>query len=186
MAVFEKADDFRFDIKTTCCFTGHRPEKLPGDGNVVNSMALRRILSILRLAIEDAINEGYKTFISGMAPGIDLWAASFIRDIHAKNPDINLVCVLPYKGQKKSLQGADLYDYNLLLDCAAQVICLNDNYSSSCMRERNQYMVDHSSKLIAVVNNYRSGTGMTINMAKKRKIDIRTIDVSKNHAIFTD
>lgn len=186
MAVFEKADAFRFDKKTTCCFTGHRPEKLPGKGDHINSLALRRILSVLRLSIEDAISEGYKTFISGMAPGIDLWAASFIRDISAKNPEINLVCVLPYKEQKKSLYGEFLYDYNLLLDCAKQVICLNERYTASCMRERNQYMIDHSSKLIAVVNNYRSGTGMTINMAKKQGLEIRTIDVNKNLAIFTD
>lgn len=149
-------------------------------------MALRRILSVLRLSIEDAINEGYKTFISGMAHGIDLWAASFIRDIHARNPEINLVCVLPFRGQKASLHGVALYDYNLLLDAAAQVVCLNNDFTPTCMRERNQYMIDHSSKLIAVVNNYKSGTGMTINMAKKQGIDVRIIDIKKNTAIFTD
>lgn len=186
MVVFEKPEDFRFDIKTTCCFTGHRPEKLPGNGNVTESMALRRILSVLRLAIEEAVNEGYKTFVSGMAPGIDLWSATFIRDLKVKNPEINLVCVLPCKDQKKSLYGENLYDYNLILDSASQVICLNEKYTSFCMRERNQFMVDHSSKIIAVVNNYRSGTGMTINMAKKKGIDIRVIDVNKNLAIFTD
>ncbi|MBE6837751.1 MAG: DUF1273 domain-containing protein [Ruminococcus sp.] len=186
MAVFEKAQDFRFDKNTTCCFSGHRPDKLPGNGDVVNSMALRRILSILRLSIEDAIKDGYKTFISGMAPGVDLWAASFIRDIHAKNPEINLVCVLPFREQKKSLHGEALYDYNLLLDSAAQVICLNDKYEAGCMRERNQFMIDNSSRLIAVVNSYRSGTGMTINMAKKQNVDIKIIDVNKNPAVFTD
>lgn len=35
-------------------------------------------------------------------------------------------------------------------------------------RLRNQYMVDRSSKLIAVVDDYKSGTGQTIIMPENR------------------
>ena len=172
-----KADtEFKFDVKTACCFSGHRPSVLPGNGDT-RDVNLKRPLSILRLAIEDAINEGYTTFITGMARGVDMWAARFIMEIRLKRPDINLVCVLPYKDQSKDYPPAERYDYNMILGAAQQVVCLNDEYTGDCMRERNTYIVENSSKLIAVVKNYRSGTGMTINIAKKLGRDIRIIDV---------
>ncbi len=37
-------------------------------------------------------------------------------------------------------------------------------------------MVDHSGKLIAVVSDYRSGTGATIRYARKQGIEVREID----------
>lgn len=182
---FSRPDEFEYDVRKTCCFSGHRPESLPGNGDL-NDPALRKILSVLRLAIEETINEGYDTFLCGMARGIDIWAARFIMEIRLKRPDINLVCVLPYKEQSRSFTGLEKYDYNMTLAAAHQVICLSDRYEKNCMRQRNEYMVAHSSKLIAVVNNYRSGTGMTINIARKKGIDVRIIDVEKNKALFTD
>ena len=43
----------------------------------------------------------------------------------------------------------------------------SEEYSKDCYSVRNKYMVDSSSLLIAFVKNYRSGTGQTINYAKK-------------------
>lgn len=186
MIVTELSETFEFDEKTTCCFSGHRPNKLPGNGDTVNSQPLRRIISLLYMAIYDAIDEGYTTFISGMAPGIDMWAASIVRNILVKDPRIHLVCAIPYADQSKSYAPDQLYDYNMLLNRASQVFCISDKYTPDCLRKRNQFMVDHSSKLIAVVNNYSSGTGMTINMAKRKGIDTRIIDIKKNQAMFED
>ena len=38
-------------------------------------------------------------------------------------------------------------------------------------------MVDNSSLLVAVVDNYRSGTGQTINYARKKGIPVHIINV---------
>ncbi len=46
-----------------CCFTGHRPEKLHAAKNIV--------LQKLDAAIITALRDGYTTFISGMAKGVD-------------------------------------------------------------------------------------------------------------------
>lgn len=47
----------------TCCFTGHRPEKL----NVPEEI----VISKLKDAIEDAYADGFTNYISGMSRGVD-------------------------------------------------------------------------------------------------------------------
>ena len=53
-----------------CCFTGHRPEKL--------TMAEADVISWLESEIRNSIDEGFVTFISGMARGVDIWAAEIV------------------------------------------------------------------------------------------------------------
>lgn len=53
--------------KKTVCFTGHRPEKLTASKDAV--------IHTLENAIEQAYQDGYRIFISGMARGVALWAA---------------------------------------------------------------------------------------------------------------
>ena len=48
-----------------CCFTGHRPEKL--------SLSEAEVKSLLENAIDTAIENGFTTFITGMASGVDIW-----------------------------------------------------------------------------------------------------------------
>lgn len=50
-----------------CCFTGHRPEKL--------GVTEEKTKMLLSSAVDDAIEGGFSTFITGMARGFDLWAA---------------------------------------------------------------------------------------------------------------
>ena len=40
-------------------------------------------------------------------------------------------------------------------------------------------MIDNSSRLIAAVSSYRSGTGQTIRLAEKAGIDINVINIAK-------
>lgn len=53
-----------------CCFTGHRPEKL--------GVTEEKIKMLLSSAVDDAIERGISTFITGMARGFDLWAAEVV------------------------------------------------------------------------------------------------------------
>ena len=45
------------------------------------------------------------------------------------------------------------------------------------MYKRNEFMVNNSSRLIAAVSDYRSGSGQTVRMALKQGLDIRYIDI---------
>ena len=53
-----------------CCFTGHRPEKI--------GIPEEMVIDLLDKAISEAIRAGYSTFISGMARGVDIWAAEIV------------------------------------------------------------------------------------------------------------
>ena len=53
-----------------CCFTGHRPEKI--------GIPEGTVIALLDKAISEAIQSGYSTFISGMARGVEIWAAEIV------------------------------------------------------------------------------------------------------------
>ena len=56
----------------TCCFTGHRPDKLPWGTDERDPRCLALKKSIAR-ELEGLYLRGYRHFISGMARGADLY-----------------------------------------------------------------------------------------------------------------
>ena len=56
-----------------CCFTGHRPEKL----NITEEEVKR----LLEITIKRAVKEGFHTFITGMARGVDMWAGEIVLNL---------------------------------------------------------------------------------------------------------
>lgn len=160
----------------TACFTGHRPEKL---SSVVGSEgpALEMLKSMLFFQIQQAIEDGYECFISGLARGVDLWAAEYVIEMKKKYPNVRLVCAMPFEAHSKGFRGADLWSLRNVLDNADEVVVVSKEYSKFCYKNRNYYMVDNSSRLIAVIDDFKSGTGQTVNYARKQGIDIRMINV---------
>ena len=143
-----------------CCFTGHRPEKL--------GMPETEVVESLKKEIRTAIADGFQTFISGMARGVDLWAAEIVLDLKKKNPALRLHCILPCEGQEDAWPMSEQERYRSILRQADEVIYVNREYTSDCMLARNRYLVEHSSVLLAVYNgSRRSGTGMTVRYAKR-------------------
>lgn len=177
--------ELKNDIENTVCFTGHRPREFPNKGDT-NSLAVKRILSVLYLKIYTAIQEGYTTFITGMSTGVDMWAANFVLELKEEFSYIKLICVLPCKEQCINFSYEEKAEYREILLQADKVICLSEEYQKDCMRKRNQYMVNHSSKIIAFCKKRRSGTGMTINMAVKKGICLDLFDMNANPEIFGD
>ena len=65
--------------KHRCCFTGHRPDKM--------ILGEKDIKPLLEKAIDKAIEEGYVTFVTGMAMGTDVWAAEVVLEKKKSNKD---------------------------------------------------------------------------------------------------
>ncbi len=160
----------------TLCFTGHRPEKLPGNGD--NSGEIKIIKSILYKEIVVAADEGYDTFITGMQRGIDLWAGEIVLSLAASRP-LKIVAALPYRGIGDNFKGADKWTFGRIMSAASETVILSDEYTRACMQQRNRFMVDNSSRLIAVIGNTRSGTGQTLRYAQSCGLDIRRIDLNE-------
>ena len=61
----------------SCCFTGHRPAKLPWGTDEGDERCLR-LKARLREVIARAVEDGYTHFICGMAEGCDLYCAEAV------------------------------------------------------------------------------------------------------------
>lgn len=154
-------------IKHRCCFTGHRPEKLTRD--------IREIKDDLTKAIIHAMAEGKKVFISGMSRGIDLWAAEIVLSYKKQNSEIKLVCAIPFEEFNKQWSREWQLTYQKVLLAADWKKIFYSKFSYSAFQIRNQWMVDHSSLVIAAYNGKFGGTYNTLRYAFSLNKDIRII-----------
>ena len=150
-----------------CCFTGHRPEKL--------SLSENEVKHLLEKAIDNAIEDGYVTFITGMARGTDIWAAEIVLEKKKQNDALHLICAVPHPDFKKRRGFFEERRYNRILKNADYVTTISDHYYKVCYQKRNEWMVDRSSLVIAVWNGHPSGTKNTIDYANRK--DVKVVNV---------
>ena len=160
----------------TCAFTGHRPQHLSFKFDEESEGCLA-VKARLAKEIEQAIEDGYTVFISGGALGVDTWAALLVLEYKKQYPFLRLELAIPCMGQESRWSKKDKARYGYLIDSADAVIRTSRQpYYEGCMRMRNAFMVQRSSRLIAVFNGKYGGTSQTITMAQDRNIDVRIID----------
>lgn len=160
----------------TCCFTGHRPQSLPFRFDEQDSRCLR-LKQVLRKEIErQIIEEGVTHFISGMAIGVDMYAAEIVLDLKKKYPQITLEAAIPCETQavKWTVPLRERY-YDIAARCDKETM-LQRHYTPDCMHKRNRYMVDAADTVIAVWNGSPSGTGKTVQYAADQGKTIVIID----------
>ena len=159
-----------------CAFTGHRPGSFPWkyDETAPACIMLKEVLAEQIKALAD---EGVTGFISGMAQGVDIWAAQIVLDLKKKYPMLKLSCALPCDNQEKMWPDPVQKQYHSILEQAHKVVRVGREYTKECMYARNRYMVDHANILLAVYNGKRrSGTGMTVSYAEEKHRRIIKID----------
>lgn len=142
-----------------CCFTGNRPEKL--------QMPEYAVKAALEKEIRQAIYDGFSVFISGMARGVDIWAAETVLRVRNTGEAIRLICACPYQGFEQGWGKEWQEQYRKILAAADLVKYISPSYSRSCFQIRNEWMVDHAARVIAVFNGEKSGTKNTIDYARK-------------------
>ena len=161
-----------YDLNTTCCFTGHRIQKLPWKNNE-NDKRCKNLKLVLHNEIEKAIFRGYSTFICGMALGFDIICAETVLELKNTYSNIKLIAALPCRNQHRIWNEKDKARYLKILDRADGIRCVYDEYSGAeCMLERNEYMVNNSSLMIALFNGLGGGTKFTIDYARKSGLEI--------------
>lgn len=157
-----------FDILKTCSFTGHRSQKLPWRFNENDKRCLA-MKTILKNHIEEAIKNGYDTFLSGMALGFDMICTEIVLSFKQKYKDVKMIGVLPCKNQDAKWPESQKARYKKLLNQLDYIKCDNDYYvGPQCMIDRNHFMIDNSSLLIALFNGLLGGTKSTIDHAKSK------------------
>lgn len=150
-----------------CCFTGHRPEKLVASPN--------NIKFELEKEIQGAISDGFTVFISGMARGVDLWAAEIVLKLRAEGKAVRLIAVSPFDGFEKRWSYDWQTRYRFVMSQADLTKFICPTYRKDCFEARNIWMVNHSSRMIAVYNGSAGGTKNTIQYANQKGISIHYI-----------
>lgn len=157
------------------CFTGHRPHRLAWGYDESDLRCKELKLELLR-SVYDAANSGYQRFYCGMALGVDLYAAETVLAMKNVLPELSLHCVLPCRGQADAWPPASRQRHRNILALADSVTVLNEAYHDRCMQERNRYMVDRATLLIAVYDGVSlGGTRQAIEYARKKGIEIMRI-----------
>lgn len=115
-------------------------------------------------------------FISGMAIGVDMYAAEIVLDLKKKYPQITLEAAIPCETQavKWTVPLRERY-YDIASRCDKETM-LQRHYTPDCMHKRNHYMVDAADTVIAVWNRSPSGTGKTVQYAADQGKTIVIID----------
>ena len=162
----------------SCCFTGHRPSKLPWGYREEDLRCLDLKMDIVQ-ALVNAYERGFRRFLCGMAEGCDLYFAESVLLLQEVHPDVTLEAAVPFRGQADRWSAMQRRRYQDLLHRCSSVNILQEQHSPGCMMARNRYMVDRSSLLIACYNGEAGGTGNTILYARSQGLEIITIPIDE-------
>lgn len=168
----------------TCAFTGHRPQNLPFGFNEEDERCIDLKKTLREQIINLIENEGVTYFISGMAIGVDMYAAEIVLGLKASYPGITLESAIPCESQAAKWSEAlrDRY-FDIASKCDKETL-IQTHYTPDCMDKRNRYMVDHADYIIAVWDGKPSGTGKTVMYAQSKgkviiKVNPATLTVDR-------
>ena len=155
----------------SCCFTGHRPEKLPWryDEADPRCLSLKRRIAA---AVEAAYEEGHRHFLCGMALGCDLYFCETVLALRDRCPDVTVEAAVPCPTQADAWAPDQRERYKRLVEACDFETLVSAKYTPYCMQRRDRYMVDHSSLLIAAFDGTPGGTRYTMQYAMSRRVSI--------------
>jgi uncharacterized phage-like protein YoqJ len=155
----------------TCCFTGHRPDKLAfGYDEAHEDCVVMK--SSLSQCVLDLCAQGYEYFCCGMAMGCDIFFAESVLAAKRSHPNIRFIAAIPYRGQQRKWPAGYQRRYTDILNRTDEVVLMGERYAPGCMMRRNRFMVDRSGLLVAVYNGEDGGTKNTIAYAAAKGLTI--------------
>ena len=164
------------DKAHTCCFTGHRPEKLPWQENEEDSRCLE-LKDRLAGELERAYSKGIRHFLCGMARGADFYFCEAALALRDRREGVTVEAVIPCEEQAARWREKERERYFSLVECCDYETMVQRHYDKGCMLRRNRYMVDRSSLLIAVYDGMLGGTMYTLTYAMRKELEIVTLDL---------
>ena len=164
----------------TCCFTGHRPEKLPwGDQeDHPHCVALKENMAA---QLEEMYQKGYRHFLCGMARGADFYFAEAVLALRQAHPDVTLEAALPCAGQAKKGSSDDRSRWTQLGRQGNTHTPPQAPHDPPWMLRRGRHQGDQPPPILAVFNGTRGGTQYTLNYAMDHRLDIYLFDLNHPH-----
>lgn len=133
--------------------TGHRLDKLAGKIEAVHLVAATRLHELKPRKVYTGMAIGWDQIVAAKCIGLG----------------IPFGAIIPFDGQELTWPAHAQAEYRRLLSYATDVIYVSrGGYSFRKMHERNRWIVDHSSKLLACWDGTAGGTANTVLYALKR------------------
>lgn len=156
-----------------CAITGHRPSRFRFK-HKENTSGCKRLKKRLREQMEWLYAQGIRVFWVGGALGVDMWAGEILLRMKElpEYSDLELHIALPGPEHDKLWDARSKTRMAFLIRHSTECVIVGTSLAPADYRKRNQYMVDRADILLAVYDNdhsIRSGTGMTVNYACKKK-----------------
>ena len=108
------------------------------------------------------------------AAGADLLFASIVAELKERGYPLYLEAALPYAGRKTSKNR----DFQAMLATCDEIRTFSEQYTRGCYFVRNRYMVDESSRVIAVYDGRKNGgTAYTMRYARDRGKTVQIIKI---------
>lgn len=148
-----------------CCVTGH--QDIPDD-------KVEFVKAKLKEEIEQAIADGFTTFITGMDEGVSLLFAELVIEQKSQHIELFLEAAIPYPNRIKT---KDALFHKCLAACNG-IKVQQAEYNKDCYMNRNRYMVAQSSRIIAVYDGReKDGTLFTMRYAHVMDREVRLIEL---------
>ncbi len=161
-----------------CCFTGHRDMTME---------QMQAVLPRLTDAVTALLERGVTTFIVGGARGFDTLAAIQLINLRRHlYPNLRLVLARPCPDQASRWVESERTLYETIRANADLDILLSDHYYNGCMHNRNAFMVDHSSHVLAYVTRNSGGSYYTVNLARKQGVTVQNLADCEHSLYFPD
>ena len=156
-------------LSNSCCFSGHRPDKLPPE----QSPEGQRLRALLREMVRSKLREGCTHFYCGMARGADLYFAEAVLDLRERRSGVTLEAARPCESQASRWPQEEQRRYQRILERCDYETLVQHQYDRWCMMRRNRYMVDRSARLLAVYDGVpKGGTAQTLAYALRKGLAV--------------
>jgi uncharacterized phage-like protein YoqJ len=150
--------------------TGHRPEKIPDVKWVEDT--LTEVLTTV----------APKKLVQGMAAGVDLLSAQV-----ALRMNIPLMSVRPWAGHTPRFQDVKLYQKAVVEAVEVVDVHPSTSYLGPWMyQDRNKYMVDHATVVVAVWDGTKGGTRNCVVYARQKGVPVILIDPAKKTVTYPE
>lgn len=136
------------------------------------------LLELRKIIINHIENKDVGIFITGMALGIDMWAARIVLALKSKYPQLHLVAAVPCLHQSKRWPKQSQDEWQMIIDkCDLVHYVTDEEYTPYCMQQRNEWMVNNSDYVIGVHDGSRnSGTYNCIQYARAKNKEITVLN----------
>lgn len=151
-----------------CCFIGEFSENIKTEENEVKRL--------LRLAVRDALFEGYKSFVTPVTRGAGLLAAEIVVEFKTKRQGIKLICVQPYDYFGKAQEWKWNVKHKRVTGIADSIVTVSSRKNINCYVLCDRWVINNGEKLIAVCSG-SSETGKSVDYAAAKGLTIKKIEV---------